>query len=393
MWNKKETEQVAVMLHRTQLSMFRSSVGQVVSLPFEASLVQDLEVIDAAAFAKLLTTFIQQQKLQKASIVLLLDSSIYFSQKAASIDPDLELKSKLESIDREKEASKEGVKSTVNSELENQKKLFAQSVPFANVFSTIVSVGREKFFLAMNRDFYEPVIKAFSEKELVVTSILPVTVISGILGTAGFTPEAATTLLNSVEKYKTHNLLEGSLKSEAPIVTTALPSDPSDKKRLVLMSLVFVVLIGVLVAVILWSRQRDQQLLQQSAPPPVVEAPTVAPSATLTVATDSADPAEQVSTQSAALNPEVLSVAVLNASGQATGAARLVGQLTEFGFTSVSVTDSTTVTGPMTVTLNTTVPIEAQLVLERQLEEWGYQARFVEDPDQSESILITVPSQ
>ncbi|MDQ5951175.1 MAG: hypothetical protein QG639_452 [Patescibacteria group bacterium] len=389
MWDKKSAESVVVLLQRTQLSLFRSSSGKILNLPFDPTIVQDLEVLNEDVFCKQLSVFLQQQKLQKASIILLLDSSIYFSQKVEPVNPDMELKAKLET-DAKNIALEEKVdKVSLTSELENKKKIFAQSVPFANVFSSLIVIGKEKFFVALNRDFYEPVVKIFSEKDLRVVSILPLAVVSPLFGTSGFTPEAATAVIKSVDKLRTHDLLGNSIKTDAPIVSTALPSDPSDKKRLVLMSVLFLVLIGVLVAVILWSRQRDQQLtVPPVMSPPVIET-TPGPTAPPQEIVDS-----PVSIQSSQILEDAIPIQIIDASGGATSSALLQQQLTEAGYLGVTVVPgATTITGPVVISYTDTPPLDLVESVANELESLGYNTRLEEVEDADVSLVITLTNQ
>lgn len=390
MWDKKNGESIVVLLQRAQLSVFRSSSGKIVSLPFDPAVVQDLEVLNEEVFCKQLSTFLQQQKLTKASVIMLLDTSTYFSQKADLEESSKESKAKAKAEPEDQaETEKKLEKISLTTELENKKKVFAQSVPFANVFSAVVTIGKEKFFVALNRDFYEPVIKVFSEKDLKVTSILPISVVSPLFGNGGFTAQAALALIKSEDKYNSHDFLENSLKTDAPIVSTALPSDPSDKKRLVLMSVLFLLLIGVLVVVILWSRQRDQQLASQ----PVVVLPVVEQTPVPTATPQNME-IPQTSSQSGELVQDAISVEIIDASGGATSSALLQQQLTEGGYLGVTVTSGqSTITGPVVVSYSQTPPLDSVESVARVLENLGYIIRLEEVEDTNVGVVITLTNQ
>jgi hypothetical protein len=399
MWHKKNSENVVALLQRTQLSVYRSSAGKIVSLPFDPKLVQDLEVLDEDGFCRSLALFFQQQKLTKASVILVLDSSVYFSQKAPEIDVDHQLKLQLETIEKEKSTSKTDEKaevSTKNSEIENQKKVFAHSVPFANVFSTVVTIGKEKFFVALNRDFYEPVIQVLSEKDLCVEAILPIAVVTTIFQTGGFTPEVALQLINTIDKYRAHDFLENSIKKDDTQIVAAMPSDPSDKKRLMMMSIVFVVLIGLLVAVILWSRQRDQQLATVT-PSAVIDTstplPTALPSPTPEITALELSELLQ-SSPSGVLVGSQYTVAIIAATDDAEAVNTLIEQLKTVGFTKVSRGQKTaTLTGQVVVSVTDDVSLELQEALEKQMAKWNYKTSFTVEPEQPNNIEITLTSQ
>lgn len=390
MWKQKDGESVVVFLQRTQLSIFRASTGKLDTVQFDPKIVQDLEMINEDSFCKYLSNFLQQTKLVKASVIVLLDSSVYFLQKAGDITTG-------QMTDKEKPDKKAHTNVSDMEELENKKRQFAQSVPFANVFSTIITIGKEKFFLALNRDFYEPVIKVFSEKELHVVAILPILAVMPLFEKSGFTPQTATVLISTVEKYRAHDLLENSMKKEEPTTVTALPSNPSDKKRLVVMVGVFVLLIGVLVAVILWSRQRDQQTVVSSPTPVVEETLLSTPSPTPLASPEAISSASLsellTSSESAKFAPGSISVTVINSSGGIVNTAEFVQKLKGVGFTTVKSTEGSSITGPLTVSVSPALALEIKEALQKQLSEWGYQPRFVENPDQTNSIEITLTNQ
>lgn len=381
-----------LLLQRSQLSLFRSSSASITNLAFPPTIVQDLEVKDEAQFITLLKSFVQAQKINLGEVVILLDKSVYFTQSVVEKEKVVEDKaSQVENnktVDTPNEIQKPRTTAT---DIDDQRILFVQSMPFTNVFSTVVTTGKVKTIIALNRELYEPIVKVCTDAKLNVTHIYPIQVVAELFSSKGFTTESAAQLLIDRDKFKIHNFLQSAKKDEE-MITTVMPTEKKDKKRVLALIIIFVILLGTLAGLLWWTNNNTTQKKAPSVEPPdtsqveVTQQPTPSP-----VATQAPQNLEQllISTESASL-----AIEIINASGNALKAQTLRTQLTDVGFTSVSVGQTSALQqGATVVSVQSTVPTTLKEALLQQLQSWEYTVSFEESSDQSQPIIITLSAE
>lgn len=398
MSNKKQLETILFLLQRSQITMFRQIGNKIASFSFSPELVADLEVKDENKLVKSFETFLAEQKVPPSNVVFLLDSSVYFTQQIElykTLSKGTDSKKEILTDSDKKPEVKEVTQQ--EEEIDEQQRCFVQSIPFANVYSAVLTLGKEKWIVAMNRDFYEPLLKALTNKKQEVSSILPILVATDVFAT-GFKPETATAFLRSIDRYKANNLIQLSAKKEETTSVTALPKDESGKKRLLLFSGVFLVLIGILVTVLLMTRTDSVPKRPGPAMPAQPGAAAPDSGTTVTMPVETAHPDQRLS-QSTSLETLLsssgsaelaqLAVEVIDAGGNASGAASLVEQLKRVGFENVSIGPAQSLTtGNMIVSASQEVPVPVLEALEQQLQEWGYSPSFQVSKKQTVAILI-----
>lgn len=404
MFKKNTKELILVLLQRTQLSIFRSSNGAVTNLAFPPAVVQDLEIKDESAFVTLLRSFITSQKLSNSEVVMILDKSVYFTKLVE------EKEKKTETDEKKPEAVKdttEAKKSTENeeqkdkvadpeelSEAENQRKIFVQSMPFNNIYSHVVIIGKTKTIIALNRELYEPIVKTFNEAGLEVTYIYPILVVADIFAEKGFNQQTAGHLLENRIKYKSQNFLH-SAEKKIDDFKTVLPKEEKGKKRVLLLVVVFMLLLAALAGV-WWLSQKNQSNdgIQRQGPAQPAAAGSVA---TTPEPTTTPTPTPMPATLEEMLESTVsaeLSVSLINASGATAPATTLEEQLTEVGFSDVSIEETVSQqAGAMNISVSPDVAIALREALLAQLQDWGYTTTFEEAENQSTAIVITVTKQ
>jgi hypothetical protein len=361
-------------------------------------MVQDLEIKDEPAFINALKNFILTQKINHGEVVILLDSSVYFSQVVTENSNSEESKKAQEENDQKVAVVTEatlvdGKKvGEAEAEIEEQRQLFVRSMPFANVYSTVVTIAKAKTIVALNRELYEPIVKLFNESKLEVTHIYPMLVVADVFTTQGFTKAAAEYLLVNREKYKYNNFLQS--KKDSEIITTVMPTENKDKKRVLLLVILFIVLLASLGVIWWWSQQNAQKDATKRLGPaqPVsgdaVVIPTPIPSATPQSAV-----AQVVNLQELLKSSEsaALSVSIIDASGDEISAQTLQSQLALLGFTNVVIGEKTIQqAGALDVSVQPTVPINLKEALLKELVAVGYSPTFQESETQTHAFVITV---
>lgn len=393
MFKNKSPELVLILLQRAQLCIFRASTGKISNLPLPSSVVQDLEIKDEVAFTNAIKSFVSSQKINQGEVVILLDSSVYFAQQIVKSSKSDEKQKTVSDTSTSSSAETAKTSNDLVAEEsvgEEQRKLFVQSMPFADVFSRIITVGKTQTIIAMNRDLYEPIVKVLNDSKLTVTHIYPIAVLVDLFESEGFTPAAATRLLENREKYKMHNFLQPSRLRQDEMITTVLPTENGDKKRVLILVIFFVVLLGVFGGVWWWTQKSNTTAGQPRRGPAqpatgVSQVPTPSPVATTTPTIASL---EQLlaSTESAAL-----AIEISDASGDTTSAQKLQKQLTDVGFSDVTIDGKITQqTGSFNIVVNDLVPETLRAALIQQFEQWGYKIRFEVAPEQDSAIFITV---
>lgn len=395
MFKTKSPERALLLLQRAQLSVFRASTGKIFTAPLPPTLVVDLEVQDEQLFINAIKNFVLTQKINQAEVVIVLDSSVYFTQEVAEEKQEDEAKIKdADKGEKNTSSTKQATTPLVEETFaEEQRKLFVQSMPFADVFSRVVTVGKKKYIIAMNRDLYEPIVKVLNDSKLNVTHIYPIMIFTELFESGGFTPATAGKLLENREKYKMNNFLQPSRIPQEEIITTVMPTENKDKKRVLLLVVLFVVLLGILAGVWWWSQNATDNKNPARKGPAQPATGVSHTSATPSPVTPAATPIvllEQLltSTQSAELNVEIS-----DASGDQTSADSLQEQLEDIGFVEVTIVDTITQqTGSMSITVNDSVPTNMREALLQQFEDWGYSTRFEVDSSRDAAISIIVTS-
>lgn len=307
---KKKHQHAVCFFQRSRLSLYIPARKEVAALDFPPTILNDVTVIDQDQFTKAVTKLLAQYKVDPGPVLIVLASDVCFTQEVEMIDA------------KTKQSATEVVKA------------LRTSMPYTNVFARVIHQGKREIAVALNREFYEPLLAVFRDEKFDVTTLVPEFILSTPIAETGLTPEIAVQLGLMVDKLESFDLLES--QEKARMITTSAQT-PEDKKRTLMLVGVFTVLTLILVAVWWWTNQ--------SAPPPkpkvpvvpaVVEQPALpVPSATPEPATDSA------STASAEL--EALQV---TGSGSATGAGSISATRAAVRGASIVATPSTRVATP-----------------------------------------------
>lgn len=393
----KRKERLLIFLQRSQMHLYKESSNKVDTWSFDPALINDLEIHDEDKFRLAIDGFVNQQKLNGGEAIVLLDNSVYFTQKITQ-SPEKKTTDKT-SETLEIEGDTPGLIEKVNFE-EEEKLKFMHSMPFSNVFATILTVGKEKVIFSLNRDFYEPFIKEFTDRKYEVSYIYPILIVNELFGKEGFSSATAESFIQSADKYKVYNFLQAPLKKEiGPTPSSTIMPDNSERKRLYLLIGAFCFLLLLLGGVILWSRSRDAVPV---VTPPVQDIPTTPavaentplPETSPVIATSSADDVitPVVSTESAQFSN--LRVALRNATGSVERGEAVEQRLIELGFTATSITSLSQQSADSTVIIvKPSVSNEIRQLLQTELINFGYASTFQESDEVIDDISINLSSQ
>jgi hypothetical protein len=378
----KNKSRLLVFLQRTQMSIYKENGNKIETWTFDPALIADLEIMDEDKFRLAIDAFVNPLKLEGGEAIVLLDSSVYFTQK---IDVETPKKGE-ETPNAEQEDEAPGLIEKVNLE-QDEKLKFIHSMPFSNVFATILTIGKQKVIFGLNRDFYEPFIKEFTDRKYEVTYIYPMGVVNDLFGSAGFTAQTANSLIQYAEKYKVYSFLQAPIRKEIGLTppSTIVP-DPSERKRLYLLIGAFVLLLLLLGGVIWWSSKQNA----------VVPAVSPAPATTETAPAPTSSPAPAPTAEPIEAVEPLLSeyvVVIRNGSGADQDGKALQERLTEIGFTTTSVEEVSPQTSDETlIVVKPTVSDTAKLALQNELTNLGYSVSFQESQEVVVDITINISS-
>jgi hypothetical protein len=215
------------LIGRSSLHIFGDGDNAVQILPLPATIVSNIEVLNKDDLYTLITDWTKQKTYQNTEIIWILSSEICFTHV-------------IENIDQEK--------------IDSETLQFLDTVPFENVISNSYSTSTGKQIIATNQDLVNTFIQGFALHGYVTQSVIPDSVvgISSVL-----TVDNAKAILRRANELKKESMI--ATNSEVKRSYTPPPVigsvEPKPKSSLPLLLSVFVGLLVVLVAVIVYSRR------------------------------------------------------------------------------------------------------------------------------------------
>lgn len=280
-FSKKKHPHIVCYFQRSRLSVYIPSRNEVAALDFPPTILADITVVDQDQFRKAITKLLAQYKVEESPVLVVLATDVCFMQEIEA-----------------NEKKEEKPVSEVVKELRS-------SMPYANVFARSLQYGKHQVAIALNREFYEPLLAVFRDEGFEVTTLVPELVLGQSLTESGLTPEIAVQLTAAIDKLDAFDLLKS---EEKPKIITATAQTPEDKKRTLLLVGVFVVLVLILVGVWWWVNRPGPTPTPIVPVVPVLEEPIQpapellsAPEATTAAASESGESAVEGASPSAEL--------------------------------------------------------------------------------------------
>lgn len=270
--SKKNKAYTVCYFQRSRLSVYIPARKEVATLDFPPTILMDITVIDQEQFQKAITKLLAQYKVDEGPVLIVLATDVCFIKEIVD-EPNTEKKP-----------------------VEEKVRELRSSMPYSNVFARVISHGKNQVAVALNREFYEPLLAVFRAEGFDVTTLVPEFVLPQPLMETGLTPELGLQLAGMVDKLETFDLLES---QDKPKLITTTAQTPEVKRRTLLLTVVFILLTLVLVGVWWWTN-RSAKPVQPIVPIiPIIEpsaSPVVQPDAT-EAASESTESASTVSGQ------------------------------------------------------------------------------------------------
>lgn len=133
----------ALLVHRrSSLLCYFSDRDGGISIPIPPEAMSDMEILKEDVYLRVVSDVVAKMHPPTSVTLVLADDMCYFAQTTAE-------------------------------KLEEVKKQLVDDTPFSHVETTVVRNGKQVFIIATNADIYETAVKAFSEKGITISMVLP----------------------------------------------------------------------------------------------------------------------------------------------------------------------------------------------------------------------------
>lgn len=396
----KKNPQILVYLDRSFLAIYSPQLVDIAQLPFAEGWVKDLEMTNLNDFSAQFSLFLTKLSLPPSEAVLVLSKSIYFLQeiidtKPAEATPAEQAAGAMAPLQSNATTSPN---KPLNSNSETiQRQEFVRSVPFSDVFSAVISLGKHKSIIALNRDLYDPVLKILDSHHLKVVKIYPDSAIPQLTDQT-LTPEIGKNILATQQKWMDANLLHTQLE-ETPGKIQVMPAkNAPERKRLVLMGLGFSILILVFGGFLFYTLQKNAaDKAAIDAKRAEIKAAAASASAQLLLSS-TPSPAPATASNSAqpifASQAATLRILVLNGTGISGQAATVQKALQQLNYDQVTTGNTTTLSGGATqLVVQPTVSAAVRQQLLETLASLQFTAKITESAEITDDIRITLAQQ
>lgn len=343
-------------LYRNGFDYYSTEKTQVLHQAYPDTVVQDLEVLNKEEFQKFLSTFIATNKLVASRVLIVLSEDILF-RKEIIIDPAKPL------------------------DVTQETNQFITNIPFEHVGSKKIQHEKKTIVVATNRDLYVCIQSGLEKNGWSTAAVIASAVFEKDIKLAQqMTVDQGKFFVSKIEAVKpADNFLDQPnpvmIKRDSSSVGTG---KAQQKSSLPLLIGVFAVLLPILGGVYYWQTylvpQPKKRVIKKPSPTLI---PTVIPSL-------------PVSTASATIQPEKVTVQILNASGVSGQAERTRQDLKNLGFTQTQIgTASVTVSRTLLVVAET-VPQGTRTVLIDELQKTYGIVSVQETKESQYDIIITL---
>lgn len=367
---QEEVNRLLIFIHKNKIFFCRAHQDQSFELQFTTDIVKNLEVINTYKLDKAFNKVIGESGLKSAEVVIILNKNTYFRKTLEeNIKDPLEQKETVEK--------------------------FSDLIPFDDIFIKQFKFKKKIEVIAINRDFYEPILDSLKKLNLKVVMILPDLVVSDIIGEENCTTKEGLALLSSTKKFANYNLMAVKQKKTILKIEKNAPP-PEERKRLIILGIIFGLLIIILIFALFFNYNRakqDKKMINQQLQNSAIQPPSsiINNIKDQDEATDSAmTDLEEKELVEEIIEFDIYEIRVLNGSG-ITGQAGIVKEnLEKAGFELISVGNAKTITsGKTLVIFSPSVPSTVRSTILESLESIGQEYTIQENDDIDYDAIIT----
>lgn len=295
-----------MVLQRDRLFIYTAGAAAVYVMPFPPNVVNDLEVLNPDELAVRVKLLIDQNKVIPSSCILILGSTVLFDA---------------------------AITTAGSAAISQEVKKFQETVPFESVLSKVYDITTKPHAYASNNDLYRQIQRPLEAAGFLITAVVPAPIATDLPQTGELTTQTAAVLLKKYDDLRKKSMVEDTLylHSTNYLYQSIGGEKKEAPKNLPILIGIFVVLIGVLGALIMFQNAPPQKTLAtQPTPPP--QLPTVEPTA-------------QPASSSSVLSPASIKIHILHAAPAAAQAEAVKQTLSTAGMTTVTVEEATVQAG------------------------------------------------
>lgn len=223
-----------------KIDMYSSEKKQVISWTLTRDVFRDLEIVDAEKFRKLIVDAIASQKIKPDQVIVILSEHILFA---------IELPS-----DSRQEVDKV-----------TMLRKFRLQVPFPSPFVKEITKDKLTIAVALNRDLYDLLIDQFKGLEFDVATLVPSQLLPFVMPASGMAVSEAQAIIQNWPRLEAQDFLEAE-KHKTQFISTPTAHTAEDKRRTLVLSSIFGVLLIVLALVSLFminQNNKDRERFEQ----------------------------------------------------------------------------------------------------------------------------------
>ena len=260
-----------IYIDRGSFSLYEKTLPKILAFPFQPNTIANLDILDKELLGNQIKQFISLNKVKQTTLIMILSTGVLFEK----ILPEIDEQQKLDEV-----------------------KKFLENIPFENVSTITYKLEKGYRIIAMNRDFYDVIKRAFELEGFTIGAVVPVFSLGKDIDIShGINEETGKRILKKFDSVRPENYVlhrsEGEVAEENNIVNFG-----KKNKRLSILLIVFILLVLVLIVLVIISLQQPKK--NDTQPSRATPAPTASPSATPTISID-----ESIGSPSATIQAEI----------------------------------------------------------------------------------------
>lgn len=228
----QQLKEAIVCVYPAKLYFFGSNItDRILSLNFPTNVVKDMEIVNNEQFFILIKAFIEFYKILPVHITIIASESLCFDKSIQRIEDEHSIKF-----------------------LE----IFLNNIPFEHIVNGVFKVTKETKIIALNRDFFLTLKKAFEMQKFPVESVVPEFILKNTVDLkTGLDPIKAAML---IEKSYTYKAFKFHLEEKPVIMHKANPSTQSGntQSNSSLKFLIPVLFLLIIMLVFIYSKSANQ---------------------------------------------------------------------------------------------------------------------------------------
>ena len=220
-------QQAILFLDRNRFDLYEGAGGRVLSFPFAPDVINALEVINPSSLENQINSFLDQNSVPAANVVMILSPNVLFEKDIVGLEPQQQ---------------------------EAQSQIFLDNVPFDSLITKVIPFDKGIRISTTNKALCDNIKSALEKKGFIIEGVAPYESLGqNLYQTAGLDNQNGPQILKMYDSIKNNSF---------PVVTVSAPKkntsekkQEADKKappktRMFLFAGIFVVLIGILVFVL-----------------------------------------------------------------------------------------------------------------------------------------------